>query len=817
MNFLLSGTQSFSLRSTCLLFTFISVLALHASGQSITGRVQDSAGKPLPFVNVLLLNSADSTLVKGAASDEGGAYMIEGVSAGNYLLSATMIGYKKVFSAPIIFTNGHTKLLAPILALAEDAEQLKEVTVVAIRPFVEQQIDRTVVNVANSIIASGSTALEVLEKAPGVTVDRQNDAIALRGKDGVIVQIDGKQTYLAMSDVVALLRSMPSDNIDKIELITNPSAKYDAAGNSGIINIRMKKDNSVGTNGSLSLAGGTGRHDRERGSLQINHRSRKLNLLGNYSANRGGNYWTLVTNQDRTEGEDRTVAYQDTYLRFRDWGQNAKAGLDYAIGKNTTIGLLWTGFWSHHQEDGPASSYFRRQPAEPVYLQAITDKDLSTDISNQVGNLNVQHSFGAKGGDISADVDLGHFQRTFSNALVTETTRFDDPSQTLDGLLNQMPTTIDILTFKTDYNRSIAGSWKMETGLKHSLVRTDNNLTISRGPVEDLQPDPLLSNHFQYTERVNAAYVSISGKLAAKTELLLGLRAEHTHSKGNSITLDRVVERDYVNLFPSVFLTRPLTPNHSLSLSYSRRIDRPNYESLNPARSYADPYLYTQGNPYLQPQYTQALELRHGYKEEIFTSLGANYTQDLMFHVIQPVDSVTTERTPLNIGKSQIYNLTISFPITLLKGWTLQTTLTGYYNQFQFIYQEVPMSVQQLSGRINGTSTLLLGKGWTAELSGWINSSRKNAMTRYPWRGSVDAGLQKAVNDRLKAKLSLQDIFHTNWHIGDIQTQNFNQYYKLTFDTRVVMLNLTYSFGNQQLKKVRQRKTGSEEEMQRTN
>lgn len=241
-----------------LLLLLFSLFSLHALPQTIIGKVQDSDGKALPFANVLLLHSKDSTLVKGAASDETGHYRIDHVHSGTYLLAATMVGYKMTYASPVTTNKLHAEVKAPVLILFSDVMQLKEVTVVTTRPFIEQQIDRTIVNVANSIIASGSTALEVLEKAPGVNVDRQNDKIALRGRDGVIVQIDGKQTYLEMADVVALLRSVSSDNIDQIELITNPSAKYDAAGNSGIINIRMKENNNVGTNGSLSVAAGSG-------------------------------------------------------------------------------------------------------------------------------------------------------------------------------------------------------------------------------------------------------------------------------------------------------------------------------------------------------------------------------------------------------------------------------------------------------------------------------------------------------------------------------------------------------------------------------
>lgn len=311
---------------------------------TLSGAVRDGAGKPLPFASVALLNARDSSLTKGTASDGQGAYTFENVRAGQYLVRATAVGYQKTHSTILDVTT--SPINAPTLALPDATGKLAEVQVTAKKPFVEQQLDRMVVNVANSIVGSGSTALEVLEKAPGVTVDYQNEKLQLRGKDGVIVQIDGKQTYLSAQDVIALLRSMSSDNIDKIELITNPSAKYDAAGNSGIINIRLKKNAAVGTNGTASIAGGSGRFDRERGSLQLNHRTQKLNLFGSYSLNRGGNYWDFQFDRTQADPSASDASRQNrvnqyTYLIFRDLGQNAKAGAGFLANQihNHWLGL----------------------------------------------------------------------------------------------------------------------------------------------------------------------------------------------------------------------------------------------------------------------------------------------------------------------------------------------------------------------------------------------------------------------------------------------------------------------------------------------
>lgn len=258
-------------------------------GQSVSGTVQENSER-LALVNISLLKAKNSSLAKAAVTDSKGYFKIENLYPGSYILAASKIGYKTEFLSSITINDGKDHIELPVLTLISSAKQLNEVTITGKRPFIQQKIDRMVVDVANSIIASGSTALEVLEKAPGITIDRQNDQIIFRGKEGVIVQIDGKQTYLSMPDLVNMLRNMPSDNIDRIELITNPSAKYDAAGNSGIIDIRLKKNNNIRTNGYLSIGLGTGRYVRQRGNVQINHRTKKLNLFGSYSANRDGNY-----------------------------------------------------------------------------------------------------------------------------------------------------------------------------------------------------------------------------------------------------------------------------------------------------------------------------------------------------------------------------------------------------------------------------------------------------------------------------------------------------------------------------------------------
>ena len=798
-----------------LYYIFLTFLLVQTvNGQSISGKVQEPSGIPLSFANVLLLSPSDSSLIKGAVTDTLGNFAIFNVPSGKYLISASMMGYKQVYLPPILVEA--TSVEGITLQLQEDSQQLDEVMVIEKRPFVEQYIDKMVVNVSNSIIASGSTALEVLGKAPGVTIDRQTNAIRLRGKDGVIVQMDGKQTYLSMEDLVILLSTMSSDNIDQIELITNPSSKYDAAGNSGIINIKLLENNDIGTNGSVSLGVGSGRFDREMGSLQINHRAKKINIFGTYSANAGGAYFDLYGAQFIDNEAQQNYADQETYIIFDTWGQNAKAGVDYFLGENTTIGVVWTGFWSDFGEDGTASSEFQKIKGIN-YLEANTAKQISTVSTNHVANLNFQHTFGKNGGLLTADFDLGQFNRQYLNTLQTELHTPEEPDQPRQGLITEMPTTITIKTAKADYSKVVFNKWNMETGLKIAQVKSENDLTLSQGEEGKLIIDPILSSNFIYTENVNAAYLSFSGQLGEATQAQFGLRAEHTISEANSSSTNTVLKRNYLNVFPSVFLSNKLSENHTMVLSYSYRINRPSYQFLNPARSYVDPYLYSRGNAFLLPEYTHSLELKHGFKDKLYTSIGASFVSDLIFYLIQPVDSIRTERTPDNVGTSQSYNITMSYPLEIMKGWNAQLNLTGLYSRFNYLYQEYPIIVKQISSRLNMSNTFAFQKGWTGELTGWISSPSIQALARTPWLGSLDLGIQKSFSSKFKTRLSVQDIFHTNKFIGKIDVPGFNSDYRLQLDTRVAMINLTYTLGNQDLKAARQRKLGSEEESQRTN
>lgn len=367
----------------------------------------------------------------------------------------------------------------------------------------------------------------------------------------------------------------------------------------------------------------------------------------------------------------------------------------------------------------------------------------------------------------------------------------------------------------------------METGLKIADITTDNNLTVRDGLSDNIQINPELSNHFIYSERIGAAYASLTGSIgrvdSLKTQVQVGLRMEHTRSEGNRIggpvlTLNQVVARNYLNFFPSVFVSRPLLHGATLSLSYSYRIDRPNYQNLNPARSYIDPFVFSQGNAFLRPQYTSAFELRYALKNGVFLSLGANLTTDFVNATFYALEGNKRYRLFQNLGNAQRFSFVAGIPFTITKGWQVQPTAMGYFTQFQVDYETESISIDNIADRVNVNNAFVLGKGWTAELAGWIATPATRFLNSSPWLGSMDIGVQKAVTKALKVKFSLQDVFYTNRSISRMDVPGvLVSNVRLQVDSRVALLNVSYTFGNQKVKAARKRRTGSEEESSRAN
>ncbi len=810
--------MKFFTKLVALLLVSAPLWAQNTQKGAVSGSVLDERNAAFPFVNILLLKAKDSTLAKGMTSDTDGKFLFEGIETGRYLTLVSMVGYQKVYSPVFTVANSEVKL-SPV-TLATSVELLNEVKVVAQKPFIEQQIDRTVVNVENSIVSAGATALEVLERAPGVVVDQQNDALKLRGKDGVLVQIDGKRSFLSQTELMNLLRNTPSDNIEKIELITNPSAKYDAAGNSGIINIVFKKNKNYGTNGNFTIGGGympDGSVGRGNGSLALNHRQGKINIFGNGSVYTGGNVNTNdIYRTIPFEGEV-TIFDQQNKRRSNYRNYSLRAGMDYSLTDKTTLGVLASAFlndWS--QPIGNNNTQILDGDSNLV-RSFLTQSSNGQKTNNVTANLNVKHKFDDKGKELTFDADYVRYGGQSFNNLNTSYFKPDGtPDGSPDLVRNDMPSTINIGVIKLDYVQTL-GKGKFETGLKSSYVKSDNDLTFE--VKQDVWViDPTRTNRFKYTENINAAYVNYGGKLGEKTSYQLGFRAEHTHSIGNSVTLNDVRDRNYLNLFPSVFLSQQLDSSNVLNFSYSRRIDRPDYQSLNPFEFYLDPYTFQRGNPNLRPQYTHSVQLTHVYKGFLNISISYSHINDLIASEVprQIASENKTFVTTENLDNQENVNLTVSLPIPVAKWWTLQANLTGSYNRYKTYYGDELYDVNQLNYNVYASNQFKMKNNWSAELSGWYNSPAVYGFFVSRPQGMINLGLQKSIWEKKGTlRLNVSDIFWMNKFQGRAQFQEIDLRVKSTWPSRQVRLTFTYNFGNQNVKGARQRNTGADDLQQR--
>ncbi|MCK8491137.1 TonB-dependent receptor [Spirosoma sp. RP8] len=815
---------------TLLLLTLTTSFGQILTRGHVSGQVNTGAGKPLEFATMMLVKAKDSTLVKGAISEATGKYIFENVGAGQYRVAAQQVGYRKIYSAVFVIDEAHPTHEVPALAMTEESKNLTEVNVVAKKPFIEQQVDRTVVNVENSIVASGNTALEVLEKAPGITIDRQNDQIQLKGKSGVIVYIDGKQTYLSQQEVANLLKNTPSDNIASIEIITNPGSKYDAAGNSGIINIKMKKNKNFGTNGTFIVGTGYGWANNLSGvrddlpkfntSLNLNHREGKVNLFGNYSY---ANRQSYNSNQiNRAIPYNGTVTYFDQYSSRPSQfiGHSYKAGLDYFVSKKSTVGVLVNGFSNDWSSSGQNNTLISDENYR-LTSKPTTKTDAQELLSNITGNVNYKYEFDGKGREWTVDADYVRYNGNNTNNLNTIYYNVDNgvtrPNQ---DVRNNMPSTINIMAFKTDYVHPMKNGGKFEAGLKSSFVKADNNTIYDtlRQETKQWLFDASRSNQFKYDENINAAYLNYAGQLGKKTKLQMGLRAEHTHSIGTSITLNQTVDRNYLNLFPTLFLSRQLDSTNTLNLSYSRRIDRPDYQNLNPFVFYLDPYTYQKGNPFLRPQYTNSVELTHVYKSAISTTLGFSRTTDFINRETPrqiPAENVTYV-TPENLGSLDNINLSISFPVQVAKWWRMQNNISSYYTHYQTFYSGTPYEVKLVSYNLYTSNSFTINKTLSAELSGWYNSASQYGFYRAQPMGAFSLGIQKKVMEgKGNLKLNVNDPFWLNKFSGRAVVQDINFRVRSQWESRRIMLTFTYRFGNQNVKTARQRNSATSAEQSR--
>ena len=806
-----------SLLTACILcFAF----SLYAQTGKISGKVLLENNKAASKATVSLLREKDSAAVKLSVPDDKGSYEFENVKDGSYLISVTYTGYKKLYGTAFAITETGKTIVVPDMVLQPSATTLSDVTIQAKKPFIERKIDRLIVNVENSIVSAGSTALEVLEKSPGVMIN-QESGINLKGKSGVTVMIDGKPSPMSGADLITYLKSIPSANIERIEIITNPSAKYDASGNAGIIDIRFKKDKREGYNGNAGVSFGQGVYSKPSANISLNYRNKKWNVFTTGAFSSPKSFTNFHINRKFFTGSGgpvESIFDQNTFTRQPQHSFNLRTGVDYFAGKKTVMGVLLNSTFYTGMRDGLSDANIT-DPDGTLRFKNSTANLLKDKRYNLLGNFNIKHTFDSTGKELTADIDLGRFNARPKQNIFINT--FDINSNPLSAgtQKSDQQSTITIKSFKADYVHPLKNKAKFEAGVKTSFVTTDNDVKFFNVINGNDQLDASRSNHFIYTENVNAVYANYS-KDFGKTGIQLGLRMEHTHSKGDQVTTNQNLNRNYAQLFPSAFLTQKLTDNHELSLSYSRRIDRPTYRQLNPFKLLVDNYTYVLGDPYLKPVFSNSYQLGYTFQSKYNVTFGYLQSKDAITDVFEQDDvSKISNQIPANMQDFQQFDVTVNIPIAVQKWMTSNITASLYYNKYSSPLQGGQLQNEYTSWDINASNSFVLGKkGWTAELNGFYQS--KNVWGQFIIRNlaQVSAGVQKVSRNKKSVyKVAVADIFSTNHIAVIVKYQNQDWFTDRRWDSRFVTFSYTYRFGKNTVARSRQRNTGVEDEKRRAN
>ncbi len=808
---------------------FLQIMVSVAFGQpragKINGSVQDATGKPLDAVTVTLLKRTDSTTTKIAITDKSGHFAFKDIPNGKYLLTITHIGYADGQTQPLEITPTNSSLTINPIALQLSGSALDQVTVVGKRPLIENKIDKTVVNVDASTTNGGLTALEVLEKSPGVMVDNDGN-ISLKGKPGVIVMIDGKPTYLSSQDLSNYLKNMPANELDQIEIMSQPPAKYDAAGNSGVINLVTKKNKNNGFNGSVTACAIIAKYFKSPNSFNFNWREGKFNVYGNYNYSWWEGFNDVHSNNSlRNEAAIPFDRYtiQHTYGRYSDRGNEFRAGVDYFADKKTTIGFSVNGTVDKQSFTSGSTTDF--YDSLHNYVQYNVAQSLNKTPQTHLGfNGNYTHKLDAKGSEFSVDADYIFFNTrgiVYSNNYLYNADNIpSDAPYLLNGLL---PSRIDIYSLKSDYKRVVNKDITLEAGVKSSYVRTDNNAiyTLYDDTVKAWLPDTAISNHFIYKENINAAYLNWQQQIK-KFSMQLGLRAEQTNASGDQTVKSVDFKKHYLQLFPTTYFTYKPNDNNTYGISYGRRIERPSYESLNPFRFQLDRYTYQQGNPDLQPQFSNNVELSYNYKGMVNVSANYTMTTDIISDAVitfkEPGDSnYTTYQTSQNIASQRNIGLSINYSKQITSAWTLNVFFNVYNNRYKGVVDSTNIDVSFTSFNASFNSQYRFKKGWTSEISGFYYArDYVSGVLLADGRGMFSLGAAKQIwKGKGSLKLNLRDPFYLMSFSSHTDLNKAVTYSHSVWDNRRVILTMVYRFGRTANNNVQRRNGGASDEQSR--
>ena len=779
----------------------VSSVAQSTSGIAVSeqgrleGNVNNENGEPMEYVTVLLRQPHDSVLVSGAVTDAAGLYSFESVAPGKYILTLTFVGYHKQ-SVLIEQQDGVGICTVPPIILKEDAKVLGEVVVREQKPLVEQDGGKLILNVQNTIIAAGGSAAELLERAPGVSID-QNNQISVNGKTGVNVMIDGKTTYLPPAELLTLLRSMNANNIATIEVISNPSARYDATGNGGVINIKLKKNTLEGFNGSITAGTGYGRYGKANWSIALNYGSKKWNHFLNYGYTYNKRFTDYLTDRVNLRDNGDPVYYTQQLYRIQRLPSHTwQGGSEWEWNPKNSITIMTSGNYNERFTENNSFTQIKSAPGNESDSTFTLTNDQLYRWHNISSSIGYRHLFARAGSEFSIDVDYSSYVFNLNDNFTIQQFGQADILKKQYNILSDQPSSFDIYTARMDYRHHLNKQTSLETGVKFSYVNTINEIIFTNNQNGQFETDLERSTDFDYTEKVAAGYVTLKTKLWG-FDAQWGLRAEQTRYGGFSKRTQLSIERDYFRLFPNITLTHSLRENYQFGFAYSYRIDRPAYNDLYPYVFYFDPFSAQKGNPTLLPQYTHNFQFSQTIAKDFGINLGYSTTsQYIAFVILMNEDQVSEYAIKKNFDTFQNYYITVNAPVRINKNWTVNSNVSLFYNHYNTQFLNDVYEVGKFSGVVTITQTITLPWDLTGEITTVYNASNVSGLIETESLGSVNVGLQKKVFDKKGSfRLNVTDIFYTNRTRNSVVYPGFEIHFNNYPETRVVRLNFTYNIG----------------------
>lgn len=784
---------------------FLILITDFSFGQ-ITGKVHSTGAKPVPFANVVLYNNADSSFVAGTYSDEQGTFKIPVPAVGRYFLKYSSIGYKNISSNVFVINDLKDVFDINTVVLAEENNILAEVSVRARKDLIETTPTGKVIHIQSSLMTKGSNALQVLERLPGVITDRRNNQFSLNGQTGVTILFDGRRVQMSMDELMTLLENTVADNIEKIELITSPTAQYDSDGSAGIINIVFKNNPGTGTKINASATAGYGFREKAVMSLGLSSGFKKMVVNAMYSFNhdvgKSGYAGQGTAGSSFMLGETTNTFYGIS-RRFQN-NHNVNLGVQFQPGSKTTFGAdLIASFGKSHNLVNNGGTYL---PKNSDFFEISVLSDGQTTRQNSFSSVYLNQKFTPNS---QLKIDLTHINYANDSPTLINTAYFDENTHPIappfpiftNGNRGTSVSKIRAGILKTDFSTQLNAKINADFGVKISIAENTNNSRVERMVNDEWELDSRSQSRLQSVERIAAAYSQFKFLLSPKATLHLGLRYEYWQRDYN--IYDEPLEAG--KLFPSILYTQSLNNNNSFSVTYNRRISRPAYTDLISNLFYADPTFVFSGNPLLKPTLTDILKVEFVTKGFI-TGLSAQY--DL--HPILRYQITTNESrdigisSPQNLDYQKSINLFMNYPWQVAKNWKLTLASTSSLRDYKISYSLNPAKKTFVFQNINFSQSISFLRQFEAELSGWYNFPLFEGANSVKGFAVVNLAIGfKLRNEKGVLQLSLPDLlksFRVNSHNGGMTPIAFNinttsRWQDETSRFRVIKLTYSRSFG----------------------